>query len=301
MATNYNVSTVYRGIDKASPVMDRMSRNAMKNSQKVQGAFGRMARRAGRAMGRAALNVAKYAAAVTTGAAIYATRNATRNFLEFESEMLNVKAITRSTSQEYDAMTKSAVKMASKSVFTSKQVAEGMKYLGIAGWETSNIIAGMPGVLQLAAATQSDLAMTSDMISDSMTAFKIRAEEATHVADVFAGVTTTTNTNLEQLKEAMKDAAPAAMVFGVSIEETSAILGMMANNGIKGSRAGTSFKNMTMRLSSPTKNAQRWLERLNVEVADSEGNFNNIIDILEQTQKGLAGLTEQQQARFNCF
>lgn len=294
---NYNASTIYRGVDKASPVMDKMARNALKNSQKIGNSYSKMASKAGRAVGKGALGVAKYAGFAAVATATYATKQAIGNYLDFESEMLNVKAITRSTAGEYDKMTQSAVKMASKSVFTSKQVAEGMKYLGIAGWETQNIIAGMPGVLQLAAATQSELAMSSDMLSDSMTAFKIEAKDATHVADVFAGVTTTTNTTLEMLKEAMKDAAPAAMDFNVSIEETAAILGTMANNGIKGSRAGTSFRNMTMRLSNPTKQAQKWMNKMNVEVADSEGNFKNILGIIDQTRKGLEGLTEQEQAQ----
>jgi TP901 family phage tail tape measure protein len=293
---NFNASTIYRGIDKASPVMDKMARNALANSQKIEGAFGRMAGRAGKALGKGALNVAKYGVMAASGVATYATKQAIGNYLEFESEMLNVKAITRSNTADYDKMTQSALNMAKKSVFTSSEVAQGMKYLGMAGWETKNIIAGMPGILQLAAATQSDLAQTSDMLSDSMTAFRIPAEQAIHVADVFAGTATRTNTNMEQLQEAMKDAAPAAVNFGVDIETTAAMLGVMADSGIKGTRAGTAFKNMTMRLANPTKNAAGWLKKMNVEVADQDGNFRNILDITEDLKTGLAGLTQEEQS-----
>ena len=94
---NYNVSTVYRGVDKASPVMDKMARNALKNSQKVGNSFGKMASRAGAAVGRAGMNVAKYGIAAGVGLATYATKNAIQNMLEFESEMLNVRAITKSS------------------------------------------------------------------------------------------------------------------------------------------------------------------------------------------------------------
>lgn len=276
--------------------MDKMARNALANSQKIEGAFGRMAGRAGKALGRGALNVAKYAGVAAVGAATYATKQAIGNYLEFESEMLNVKAITRSNTADYDKMTQSALNMAKKSVFTSSEVAQGMKYLGMAGWETKNIIAGMPGILQLAAATQSDLAQTSDMLSDAMTAFRVPAEQAIHVADVFAGTATRTNTNMEQLQEAMKDAAPAAVNFGVDVETTAAMLGVMADSGIKGSRAGTAFKNMTMRLANPTKTAAKWLKKMNVEVADQDGNFRNILDITEDLKTGLAGLTEEERS-----
>lgn len=293
---NYNVSTVYRGVDKASPVMDKMARNALRNSQRMEGSFGRMSSKAGSALGKGALGVAKYAAMAGTATAAYIGKQAVSNYLDFESEMLNVRAITRAGEEDYKSMTNAALGMAKTSVFTGKEVAQGMKYLGMAGWETKNIIAGMPGVLQLAAATQSDLAQTSDMLSDAMTAFRIPAEQAIHVADVFAGTATRTNTNMEQLQEAMKDAAPAAMNFGVSIETTSAMLGVMADNGIKGSRAGTSFKNMTMRLANPTATAAKWLKRMNIEVTDSNGKFRDITDITADLKTGLAGLTQEEQS-----
>ena len=294
---NYNASTIYRGVDKASPVMDKMARNALKNSQKIQHSYSKMASKAGKAVGRAGLNVAKYAGAAAVATAAYATKQAVSNYLDFEREMLGVKAVTRSTAEEYDNMTKAAVRMASKSIFTSKQTAEGMKFLGIAGWETSQIIAGMPGVLQLAAATGSDLAMSSDMLSDSMTTFKMSAEQATHAADVYAAATSSANLNLEQMKEGMKDAAPAAMQFGISIEETSAILGIMADNGIKGSRAGTAFKNMTMNLAAPAKAGAKWLKSMNIEVADGDGNMRNFTDVMDDMRVGLSKLTQQEQIR----
>ena len=290
--SSYYASTVFRGVDKTSPVMDKMSRNAMKANQRLQGSFAKV----GKAVGGAALNVANYAALGAVGMAGFGVKKAITDYLDFESEMLNVKAITRATTEDYDSMTASALKMAKKSVFTSKEVAQGMKYLGMAGWETKNIIAGMPGILQLAAATQSDLAQTSDMLSDAMTAFRIPAEQAVHVADVFAGTATRTNTNMEQLQEAMKDAAPAAVTFGVDVETTSAMLGVMADSGIKATRAGTAFKNMTMRLANPTKTGAKWLKRLGVEIADQDGNFRNIVDIVEDLKTGLAGLTQEEQS-----
>ncbi len=292
MATRFAIKTVYEGVDKTSQVFKDMEKNGKRAARKTQSAF----TKAGRRIGTAFKDLARHTAMAGIGLAVLATKKAVSAFLDFESEMLNVKAITKSTDEQYKLMSKSALEMAKTSVFTSAEVAQGMKYLGIAGWKTSKIIAGMPGLLQLAAATQTDLALTSDILSDSMTAFKIPAEQATHVADVFAGVATSTNTTVEQLGEAMKDAAPAAQVWGTSIEETSAILGTMANNAIKGGRAGTSFKNIVLNLAKPSKEASKWLRKMNVEIADDKGNFRKLSDVLADVTKGMEGLTQRQKA-----
>jgi TP901 family phage tail tape measure protein len=291
-ATNYTASTIFRGTDKTTPVMNSMARNALKANQKIQGSFAKV----GKAVGSGFLNVGKYAVTGAVAAAGFAAKNAVTDFLDFESEMLNVRAVSGATEAQYDSMTTAALRMAKGSVFTSMQVAQGMKYLGQAGWETNKIIGAMPGILQLAAATQSDLAMSSDMLVNTMTVFKMKAEESTHAADVFTGAASASTLEIEDLKESMKDAAPAAADFNITLEETSAILAQMANNGIKGSRAGTAFRSMTMRLASPTKDAQKWLKKLGVEVTDEAGNFNNIIDIMDQMRAGLSGLTEKQQS-----
>jgi len=253
MATKFAIKTDFIGIDKTSQVFSDMSRNGKRAAKQTETAFSK----AGRKIGGAFKDLGRHAFMGLTALGAVAVKKSIDSFLDFESEMLNVKAITKSTQEDYDRMSKSALDMAKDSVFSSAEVAKGMKFLGIAGWNTNKIIEGMPGLLQLAAASQTDLALTSDILSDTMTAFKIKASEAVHVADVFAGVATSTNTTVEQLGEAMKDAAPAAQVWGTSIEETSAILGTMANNAIKGSRAGRSFKNIVLNLAKPTKQASK--------------------------------------------
>lgn len=288
-ATNYTASTIFRGTDKTTPVMNSMARNALNANEKIKNSF--MS-----ALGSKALKTAKYGAAAGVAIAGYATKKAVTDFLDFESEMLNVRAVSGATEAQYDSMTTAALRMAKGSVFTSMQVAQGMKYLGQAGWDTNKIVGAMPGILQLAAATQSDLALSSNMLSNVMTVFKMKAEESTHAADVFTGAASASTIEMTDLNESMKDAGPAAVDFNVSFEETSAIIAHMGNNLIKGSRAGTAFRAMTMRLASPTKDAQKWLKKLGVEVTDEAGNFNNILDIMDQMRTGLSGLTEKQQS-----
>jgi len=292
MATKFAIKTDFIGIDKTSQVFSDMSRNGKRAAKQTETAFSK----AGRKIGGAFKDLGRHAFMGLTALGAVAVKKSIDSFLDFESEMLNVKAITKSTQEDYDRMSKSALDMAKDSVFSSAEVAKGMKFLGIAGWNTNKIIEGMPGLLQLAAASQTDLALTSDILSDTMTAFKIKASEAVHVADVFAGVATSTNTTVEQLGEAMKDAAPAAQVWGTSIEETSAILGTMANNAIKGGRAGTSFKNIVLNLAKPSKQASKWLRKMNIEVADQHGKFRKLTDVLADVSDGVKKLSQRDAA-----
>lgn len=123
--------------------------------------------------------------------------------------------------------------------FSASEASEGMQYLAMAGWDTNEIIAAMPGLLDLAAAGATDLGAAADIVSDVMTAMGMEANEASRAADVFAKAATSSNTTVEMLGETMKYAAPIAHTFGMSLEEVSALAGMMANAGIKGSQAGT--------------------------------------------------------------
>ena len=127
-----------------------------------------------------------------------------------------------------------------------------MQYLAMAGWDTNEIIAAMPGLLDLAAAGATDLGAAADIVSDVMTAMGMEANEASRAADVFAKAATSSNTTVEMLGETMKYAAPIAHTFGMSLEEVSALAGMMANAGIKGSQAGTALRASLLRMSKPT-------------------------------------------------
>lgn len=186
----------------------------------------------------------------------------------FEAAMSKVKAITRSSGEDMQKLTENARMLGATTQFSAIQAADAMSYLGMAGWNANQIIAGMPGLLALAAAGGTDLARTADIVSDDLTAFGMNADQAGHMADVFAVTVTRTNTNVEMLGETMKYAAPVAKAFGVSMEETAALAGLMANSGIKASQAGTALRSGFLRLSGPPKQAATALDRLGISMSD---------------------------------
>ncbi|MCI6916674.1 MAG: phage tail tape measure protein, partial [Dialister sp.] len=202
-----------------------------------------------------------------------------------------------------------------KTQYTASQAAEAMSFLGMAGWKTNQIIAGMPGLLNLAAAGGTDLAKTADIVSDDLTAFGLDAEAAGHMADVYAVAITKTNTNVEMLGETMKYAAPVANAFGVSMEETAALAGLMANSGIKASNAGTALRSGFLRLAGPPKMAANALaqlgmtaqdltaeqkeaaiamESLGIKTGDTTGP-QKMVSILTQLRERMQGLSQEEQ------
>ena len=187
----------------------------------------------------------------------------------FEQGMSKVKAISRASAEDMGLLTKQAKELGRTTQFTARQAADAMSYLGMAGWNAQEIMGGMPGLLNLAAAGNTDLARTADIVSDEMSAFGLKGEKAaTHMADVFAYTITRTNTNVEMLGETMKYAAPVAHAFGVDMEETAALAGLMADKGIKASQAGTSLRTGFLRLAGPPKQASKAMEALGMDMSE---------------------------------
>lgn len=209
----------------------------------------------------------KYAGMMVNGAAMAAPFvMAAKTAVDFEAKMSKVKAITNASEADFQKLTATARQLGATTQFSASQASEAMSYLGMAGWKTEQIIAGMPGLLSLAAAGGTDLARTADIISDDLTAFGLSADKAGHMADVFAVTITNTNTNVEMLGETMKYAAPVAKAFGASLEETSALAGLMANSGIKASQAGTALRAGFLRLAGPPRMAAKELEKMGMSL-----------------------------------
>lgn len=191
---------------------------------------------------------------------------ATKTAMNFEFEMAKVKAISGATDEEFSVLNNTAKKLGATTQYTSAEVSAGMRYLAMAGFKTNQIVGAMPGLLSLAAAGNVDLARASDIVSDTMTAFGIDASRASKVADIFAVTATSTNTNVEMLGETMKYAAPIAKAFGASLEETSALAGLMANSGIKAGQAGTALRSGMLRLAGPPRMAAKALDKLGISL-----------------------------------
>lgn len=217
-----------------------------------------------------------------------------RVFSEFQQNMANVQAILNATDTDMEILTKTAKELGKTTSFSAKQAAEGMQFLGMAGFETNEIIEAMPGLLDLAAASGTELGITADIVSDALTAFGLEASQTGHFADMLAKASSTANTNVEMLGESFKYAAPIAKTFGMTAEETTAALAMMANSGIKASQAGTSLRGALIRLAKPPKAAAEALMALNIQTSDAQGNMLDFNVIMGQLRNKFKDLTEEQ-------
>ena len=217
---------------------------------------------------------------------------------DFESGMSEVAAISGATGEELQALTDKAKEMGSMTKFSATESAEALKYMAMAGWDTDKMLSGLPGVMNLAAASGENLGTVSDIVTDSMTAFGMAAGEAGHFADVLAQASSKSNTNVALMGETFKYVAPVAGALGYSAEDAAVAIGLMANSGIKGSQAGTALRSTLSRLAKPTDEVQGAMDKLKISLTDSEGNMKSLGDVMQDMRKGFQGLTEDQKAQY---
>lgn len=162
---------------------------------------------------------------------------------DFEETMSNVEALSQANTQEMAALSAQAKELGATTKFTAQEAGDAMGYMAMAGWDASDMLQGMDGVLQLAAASGEDLAMVSDIVTDSLSAFGLTAKDTAHFSDVLAAAATNSNTNVAIMGETFKMSASVAGALGYSIEDVAVAMGLMANSGVKGSIAGTALRN----------------------------------------------------------
>src|SRR5690625_463558 len=189
-------------------------------------------------------------------------RDALQTIGSFQESLSGVQAVTRATANEMKAMEREARRLGATTRYTAGQAAEGMRFLGMAGFETSNIIKAMPSVLNLATAATMDLGRAADITSNIMSAFSIQAEDTARIADALAMAASSANTDVAQLGEAMKYVGPVAAAFNVTMEDAAAATATLSNAGIQGTMAGTGLRRVFSSLANPTKEAQRAIESL---------------------------------------
>lgn len=211
---------------------------------------------------------------------------------DFDSAMSKVKAVSGATGREFEQLRNKAKEMGEKTKFSASEAAEAMNYMAMAGWKTSDMLKGISGIMNLAAASGADLATTSDIVTDALTAFGLSASESSHFADVLAATSSNANTNVTLMGESFKTAAPAAAALGYSAEDTSLAIGLMANAGIKGSEAGTSLRAGLLRLASPTAEAKAAMEKYGITLTDANGKMLPFKNVMEQLRQKMSGLSE---------
>lgn len=215
----------------------------------------------------------------------------------FESAMSKVKAISGATGSDLEALTNKAKEMGAKTKFSATESAEAFSYMAMAGWKTADMLDGIEGIMNLAAASGEDLATTSDIVTDALTAFGLKASDATHFADVLARASSNSNTNVGLMGETFKYVAPLAGALGFSAEDCATAIGLMANQGIKASQAGTSLRSIFTRMAKPTKEVQGAMDALGVSLTKSDGSMKSLNEIMVDLRKGFSGLTQDQKAQ----
>lgn len=213
---------------------------------------------------------------------------------EFESAMSRVQAISGATGKEFDALKQQAMELGASTAFSASEAAEGMENLASAGFNTNEIMAAMPGMLDLAASSGEDLASSADIAASTLRGFGLEAEQAGHVADVLAKNAADTNAAVADTGEAMKYAAPVAHNFGISMEECAAAIGIMSDAGIKGGQAGTSLRGALSRLAKPTDDMKEIMNKLGLEFFDSNGKMISLTEQTKMLSEKMSNLTDEE-------
>ncbi|WAX12216.1 minor tail protein [Clostridium phage CS266P3] len=217
---------------------------------------------------------------------------------DFEAGMSEVKAISGATGSEFDALRDKAIEMGAKTKFSASDSADAFKYMAMAGWDASQMMDGIAGIMDLAAASGEDLATTSDIVTDALTAFGLQASDSAHFADVLAQASSKSNTNVGLMGETFKYVAPVAGALGYSIEDTAVAIGLMANSGIKGSQAGTALRSTITRLAKPVGEAKDAVEELGISITNADGTMKPLSQTMVELREKFAGLTEEQKAQY---
>lgn len=222
---------------------------------------------------------------------------AVKTTADFDSEMSKVSAISGATGTDLDKLRGKAREMGAKTKFSASEAAQGMQYMAMAGWKTQDMMDGLEGIMNLAAASGEDLASTSDIVTDALTAFGLSAKDSSHFSDILAAASSNANTNVSMMGETFKYAAPVLGSLGYTAEDAALAIGLMANAGIKSSQAGTALRGAITNLAKPTDTVAAAMDKYGISLTDSSGKMLSLRELMEQLRQKLGGLSEAEQAQ----
>ncbi|MDR3823670.1 MAG: phage tail tape measure protein [Clostridia bacterium] len=218
--------------------------------------------------------------------------------MQFEQGMANVSAISGATGAELTALSDKAKEMGTTTKFSALEAADAMSYMGMAGWNSSQMIDGIAGIMNLAAASGEELASVSDIVTDALTAFGLKASDSAQFADVLAVASSKSNTNVSLLGESFKNVAATAGAMGYSMQDTTTALGLMANAGIKGSDAGTSLRGVMTRLAKPTAEVKQAMTALGISAVNTDGSMKPLSTLIPELQTAFSSLTDSEKGQY---
>lgn len=279
-----------QAVNNATADLEKMKStlDAMPNSFQLVG--GKMEEIGGKITGVGKDMSAKVTAPIV-GLGIAAVKTAA----DFDAEMSKVAAISGATGEDLDKLRAKAKEMGETTKFSASESAQALEYMAMAGWKTDQMTSGLEGIMNLAAASGEDLATTSDIVTDALTAFGLKAEDSGHFADVLAAASSNANTNVSMMGETFKYAAPIAGAMGYSVEDTAEAIGLMANSGIKASQAGTSLRTIMTKLNGELVVSGENLGTMTLNTTNADGSMREFSDILADLRYGFARMTESEQ------
>lgn len=227
------------------------------------------------------------------GTAIYA--GPVRKAAEFEAQMSTVEAISGATADEMKRLSDEAKRMGATTQFTAVEAGKALEYMAMAGWKTDQMLGGLPGIMNLAAASGEDLGQVSDIVTDALTAFNMTADQAGRFADVLAQASSNSNTNVAMMGATFQKVAPVAGALGYSVEDVSLAIGLMANASIKSEVAGTSLKTALANMAKPTKQMKEYMDKYGISLTNADGSMKSFREVVDNLRSSLGGLSETEQ------
>ena len=287
------VDVTLRLVDKMSSPL-RIAGTYLQDNARQWIKAGKQIERSGKAIAGVGTNLTKTVTAPIAGIGVASVKLAA----DFEKGMSTVQSISGATGTDLEMLSKKAKEMGLKTKYSASESAEAFKYMAMAGWKAGEMADGIEGVMYLAGATGEDLAGTSDIVTDALTAFGMQAKDTNKFVDVLAQTANKSNTSVSMLGESFKYVAPVAGALKFNAQDVSTALGLMANSGIKASSAGTALRSLFTRMAKPTKESQTAMDALGISLTDSKGNMKSLDTIMRETRKSFAGLTESQKAQY---
>lgn len=214
----------------------------------------------------------------------------------FEATMSKVNAVSGATADQMERLTAKAKEMGATTKFTASEAGEAFTYMAMAGWDAEQMLDGISGIMSLSAADGLDLATTSDIVTDALTAFGLQAKDSGHFADVLAKASSSANTNVSMLGESFKYVAPLAGAMHYSVEDVSLALGLMANASVKGSMAGTSLKTALSNMTAPTDSMAAVMDKYGISLMKSNGEMKSLKEVLDTVRTKMGKLNETEKA-----
>lgn len=227
----------------------------------------------------------------------YGVYDTIKTYMDFEAQMKKVQAISGASGAEFDALTEKAKEMGAATQFSATEAGQALQYMAMAGWKTDQMLSGIPGIMDLAAASGEDLGRVSDIVTNALTAFGLKAEDSGYFADVLAQASSNSNTNVSMMGETFKYVAPLAGALKYSVEDTALAIGLMANAGVQGEQAGTSLRAIMTRLVDPPADAAKALAQLGITVKNSDGTVKPFRQTMKELRSAFSDLTDSQKAQ----